>query len=304
MRFVLLNSTVIRPGLIALAEQASLEEARAVAPFASSSFIGHPGTAALLGVAVNRGEYTPEAGDVAYVIRLKRRPQVSGDVAEVGPEDLEVLRVRYFDEGLLFGTLFEFRQDMCKEIFLYHKFNWLTSLLQSIAVPNSLLEARRLLASLKGLMRIWDVTPEDLECGPAGPVLRELERRANLRALIPEAFQALEEGREASGEATDLAGTVVRWEVRVTARTPGFFYWVRAEWEGDELRGPCTARSALVREFGTELPSNYSGPAPVPAERREYGLFVETEGRWLTANGLSDVPVPYDRNVVEVEAEA
>lgn len=95
MRVVILNSFVARPGLCALAEEASFEEARTAAAVGASSFVGHPGTAALLGVAVNRGEYVPAPGDVAYVLRLRRRLQAPGDVVEVSPEDLEVLRVKY-----------------------------------------------------------------------------------------------------------------------------------------------------------------------------------------------------------------
>ncbi|MEM1691568.1 MAG: hypothetical protein QXK45_02765 [Thermofilaceae archaeon] len=94
MRVVILNSFVARPGLCALVEEASFEEARTAAAVGASSFVGHPATAALLGVAVNRGEYVPAPGDVAYVLRLRRRLQAPGDVA-VRPEDLEVLRVKY-----------------------------------------------------------------------------------------------------------------------------------------------------------------------------------------------------------------
>lgn len=95
MKLVLLNACVLRPGLYALAERASLEEAMTAAAVGASSFIGHAGTADLLRVPVCRGEYIPAPGDVAYVIRLKRRLQTPGDVLKVSPGDIEVLRVKY-----------------------------------------------------------------------------------------------------------------------------------------------------------------------------------------------------------------
>jgi hypothetical protein len=58
--------------------------------------IGHPATAALLGVKPSRGEATPEPGDVAYVIRLRRRrADLMGDVQDVKPRDLELIVVEY-----------------------------------------------------------------------------------------------------------------------------------------------------------------------------------------------------------------
>lgn len=95
MKVVVLNAVVGRPGLFMWVGEAGFEEVRAAVAAGASSFVGHPATASLLGVPVSRGEYVPEAGDVAFVVRLKRRLQNPGDVGEVRPEDLEVLRVVY-----------------------------------------------------------------------------------------------------------------------------------------------------------------------------------------------------------------
>jgi hypothetical protein len=65
------------------------------------SFIGHEATARLLSeasgreVAFNRGQYTPQSGDVAIVARLRSR--TSGDVKDVRLEDLEYLIVWYLE---------------------------------------------------------------------------------------------------------------------------------------------------------------------------------------------------------------
>lgn len=56
------------------------------------SAVGHPATAELLGVPCSSGEVFPGEGDVALVVRLRRR--VRGDV-QAGPEDLEFRLVRY-----------------------------------------------------------------------------------------------------------------------------------------------------------------------------------------------------------------
>ncbi len=58
--------------------------------------IGHPATAALLGVKPSRGEATPVPGDVAYVIRLRRRrADPTSDIQDVEPKDLELRFVEY-----------------------------------------------------------------------------------------------------------------------------------------------------------------------------------------------------------------
>jgi len=74
---------------------ASLQEVQEAVAMGAKSYIGHPATAAIIGLPPNRGEAKPEAGDVAFVLRLKFRPTQSGVEVEVRPEDLEILRVEY-----------------------------------------------------------------------------------------------------------------------------------------------------------------------------------------------------------------
>lgn len=88
------------PGLIKISP-GTLEEVKQAIERGAQSFVGHPATAKLLGISPNRGEAKPGIGDVAYVIRLKFRPQVSGVEVEVKPEDLEVLRVEYLSAEAL-----------------------------------------------------------------------------------------------------------------------------------------------------------------------------------------------------------
>jgi hypothetical protein len=78
-----------QPKALSVAKAAAKEAAAA-----GRCLIGHPQTAALLGVAPSRGEAKPTAGDVAYVVRLRRRAAAPGDV-DVTPGDLEMLVVHY-----------------------------------------------------------------------------------------------------------------------------------------------------------------------------------------------------------------
>jgi len=65
------------------------------------SFIGHEATASLLtrllGVSVptNRGMYDPRPGDVAIVVRLKRRLEKPEDIKDVKESDVEFILVEY-----------------------------------------------------------------------------------------------------------------------------------------------------------------------------------------------------------------
>jgi hypothetical protein len=65
------------------------------------SYIGHEATARLLSqlsgreIQFNRGQYTPQRGDVALVVRLRTRP--SGDVKDLKAEDLEYLIIWYLE---------------------------------------------------------------------------------------------------------------------------------------------------------------------------------------------------------------
>jgi hypothetical protein len=64
------------------------------------SYVGHPSTAYILSqlsgkdIQVNRGEYIPTSGDVAIVVRLKKRLEKPGE-AQVTIGDLEFLLVKY-----------------------------------------------------------------------------------------------------------------------------------------------------------------------------------------------------------------
>jgi len=67
------------------------------------SFIGHEATAQLLttllsvGVPVNRAMYDPRPGDIAIVVKLKKRLEKPDDVKNVKPEDLEFILVEYHE---------------------------------------------------------------------------------------------------------------------------------------------------------------------------------------------------------------
>ena len=67
------------------------------------SYIGHPATAQLLSqlvgreIPLNRGEYVPQHMDLAVVVRLRKRLQSPGDVANVSITDLDFLLLRYYD---------------------------------------------------------------------------------------------------------------------------------------------------------------------------------------------------------------
>ncbi|MDW7974899.1 MAG: hypothetical protein RMI00_06540 [Sulfolobales archaeon] len=84
--------------------ESSLDDARRAAQCGATSYVGHPATAELVGVPVNRGEYIPADGDIAYVIRLKHRQPVPGGDKEVVPEELEVLEVRYVSTAALYSA--------------------------------------------------------------------------------------------------------------------------------------------------------------------------------------------------------
>jgi hypothetical protein len=66
------------------------------------SYIGHEATAKLLSqlfgreIPMNRAMYIPKNGDLAIVVRLKKRLEKPEDVKNVKPEDIEFLLVRYY----------------------------------------------------------------------------------------------------------------------------------------------------------------------------------------------------------------
>ncbi|MEM2030735.1 MAG: DUF1874 domain-containing protein [Archaeoglobaceae archaeon] len=80
---------------------ATIAEVRQAISQGAQCYIGHPATARLLNVAPNRGEAKPKEGDIAFVLRLRFRPQVSGQEVEVKESDLEVLRVEYLSISAL-----------------------------------------------------------------------------------------------------------------------------------------------------------------------------------------------------------
>ena len=106
-KVVLLNAALMFPDTIAFARRASFEELKEVVEIARrhgipiESYIGHPATAELLSkllgveVPVNRAMYQPNAADLVYVVRLKKRLATPQEVVELTPEDLEVIQVHY-----------------------------------------------------------------------------------------------------------------------------------------------------------------------------------------------------------------
>ncbi|MEM2120783.1 MAG: hypothetical protein QXR93_06855 [Archaeoglobaceae archaeon] len=87
-------------GLLKIAP-ATLDEVKQAIAQGAQCFVGHPATARLLNIAPSRGEAKPKEGDIAYVLRLRFRPQQSGAEVEVKEEDLEVLRVEYLSTEAL-----------------------------------------------------------------------------------------------------------------------------------------------------------------------------------------------------------
>ena len=101
-RVVLLNAMVPANEMMAAMMKTDLQNAVNIIKQAKEvvSYIGHKSTAELLArlsgreIPVNRGEYVPQSGDLAIVVRLTKRLQSPGDV-EVKPEDLEFWLIRY-----------------------------------------------------------------------------------------------------------------------------------------------------------------------------------------------------------------
>ena len=66
------------------------------------SYIGHEATAKLLTqlfekeIPASRAMYQPRNGDLAIVVRLKKRLEKPEDVKNVKPEDIELLLIRYY----------------------------------------------------------------------------------------------------------------------------------------------------------------------------------------------------------------
>jgi len=109
-RLPVLGAALAFPGYIAYAEEIDWGTARELVAAARDagipieSYVGHPATAELasklLGVRVEarRAEYRPAplpGGEAALAVRLRRRPPRPGEVAEVSPEDVQVLWIHY-----------------------------------------------------------------------------------------------------------------------------------------------------------------------------------------------------------------
>ncbi|GIV65237.1 MAG: hypothetical protein KatS3mg046_497 [Bellilinea sp.] len=74
-------------------ERAAWADVAAAAAAGTPPFVRHGGTAKLLGVPPNDGFYSPKAGDVYLVVRLKPGTAPRGSEVEARVEDLEILRV-------------------------------------------------------------------------------------------------------------------------------------------------------------------------------------------------------------------
>jgi hypothetical protein len=65
------------------------------------SFVGHEATAQLLStfknVPMNRAMYDPQPGDVAIVVRLKKRLEKPEDVKNISINDVEFILVEYHE---------------------------------------------------------------------------------------------------------------------------------------------------------------------------------------------------------------
>jgi hypothetical protein len=109
-KVVLLNAFVLpRKPMVVVTLPTNIENVREIIKKAEKieSYIGHEATAQLLTqllsmeVTVNRGEYVPEVGDRAIIVRLKKRLEKPGDVKEIKVEDLEFHVVKYDNDWVL-----------------------------------------------------------------------------------------------------------------------------------------------------------------------------------------------------------
>jgi hypothetical protein len=109
-KVVLLNALVIpKTPMVLITMPTNIENVREIVEKAENieSYIGHEATAQLLtqllGVTVpaNRSEYAPQVGDIAIVVRLKKRLQMPQDIKDVKAEDLEFHVVKYDNDWVL-----------------------------------------------------------------------------------------------------------------------------------------------------------------------------------------------------------
>jgi hypothetical protein len=109
-KVTLLNAFVMpRKPMVIVTLPTNIENVKAIVQHAESveSYIGHEATARLLtellsiNVPVNRGEYQPRVGDIAIVVRLKKRLQTPQDLKDIKVEDLEFHVVNYINDWVL-----------------------------------------------------------------------------------------------------------------------------------------------------------------------------------------------------------
>ena len=110
-KVILLNAFVIpKKPMVIITMPTNSENVKAIVRHAGNrieSYVGHESTARLLSellsieVPVNRSEYEPRVGDIAVVVRLKRRLQSPQDIKEVKLEDLEFYVVNYNNSWVL-----------------------------------------------------------------------------------------------------------------------------------------------------------------------------------------------------------
>jgi hypothetical protein len=103
-KVMLLNALITssRVPMILRTRPMSVEEVRElISTREVVSYIGHEATAQLLttifnvSVPTNRGIYDPKPGEIAIVVRLKKRLEKPDDVKNVKPEDIEFILVEY-----------------------------------------------------------------------------------------------------------------------------------------------------------------------------------------------------------------
>jgi hypothetical protein len=104
-KVVLLNALITssKIPLTLKTKPVSLEEVKAVVNKEIQSFIGHEATAQLLtsllsvSIPTNRSMYDPKPGDVAVIVRLKKRLEKPEDVKTITTNDIEFILVEYHE---------------------------------------------------------------------------------------------------------------------------------------------------------------------------------------------------------------
>jgi hypothetical protein len=109
-KVILLNAFVLpKKPMVVITMPTNLENVKLIVQKAKvlESYIGHEATAQLLSqllstsVPVNRGEYEPKVGEIAIVVRLKKRLATPHDVKDIKLEDLEFHAVNYNNSWVL-----------------------------------------------------------------------------------------------------------------------------------------------------------------------------------------------------------